>query len=137
MGGNISFLDQTYQSLDLAGSNTQGSYGIVEAEIRYTQKLGSSSIISLLARAQQTLDSKNIDGSRRLGITGPDGLRAYSPSDLLGDNASFIRAEYQHATTLNGEYEAILGFFAEHGRVSGKQCFRNRISLTQRFRDER
>ena len=119
MGGNISFLDQTSQSLDLAGSNTQGSYGIVEAELRYTQKLSSSSSLSLLARAQQTLDSKNIDGSRRLGITGPDGLRAYSPSDLLGDNASFIRAEYQCATTLNGEYEAISGFFAEYGRVSG------------------
>ena len=119
MGGNISFLDQTSQSLDLAGSNTQGSYGIVEAEIRYTQKVSSNSSLSLLARAQQTLDSKNIDGSRRLGITGPDGLRAYSPSDLLGDNASFVRAEYQTATALNGEYEATCGFFAEHGRVSG------------------
>ncbi len=117
--GKIDFLDAASRSLDASSSNTQGHYEIAEAELGYSYSLSAASSFALSVRTQNTFGSKNLDGSRRFGVTGPDGLRGYSPSELLGDNGSLIRAEYRCVMATGPRLDATVTVFLEQGRVSG------------------
>lgn len=119
VAGKISFLDANSSALDAANAKTQGEYKLAEAELGYSFDLSTTSTLSIIGRAQHSFNSKNLDGSRRFGATGPDALRAYSSSELLGDNGSLIRAEYLYSLDTAPGFDTTLTLFLEHGHVSG------------------
>lgn len=57
---------------------------------------------SLLGRVQGQHAWENLDSSEKLGLTGAQGVRAYSPGEASVDRGSVLTLELRHATPLTG-----------------------------------
>ena len=117
--GNLRFKDQANATQDLATSNTQGNYTKIEVSAAYSHPVLSESYVSLTVKNQIALNSKNLDGSQKIGVTGSDGLRAYSSSELLGDNGLLAQLEFQSPIYNSEGLKITGGLFFEYAKVSG------------------
>ena len=75
--------------------------------------------LHLSTRAQRSLDGKNLDGSQKIGLSGFDGVRAYSPSEMLGDNGYLLRSELRLNTWARNEFSTLPFLFLDNARSSG------------------
>ena len=117
--GNISFDDAASQALDAAGSRTQGAYQKLDLMASHELFLNEDFSLHLSTRAQRSLDGKNLDGSQKIGLSGFDGVRAYSPSEMLGDNGYLLRSELRINTWARNEFSALPFLFLDNARSSG------------------
>ncbi len=118
-GGNISFQDDTARSLDASGSKTQGTYQKLEASLAHEFVLDPNFSLLLSIRGQQTLNGKNLDGSQKIGLSGSDGVRAYSSSELMGDNGYLIRTELRINSWLRQRTPLTPCLFMDNAHSSG------------------
>ncbi len=117
--GSISFDDAAARALDATGSDTQGSYQKVEASLAHEFVLTPEFSLLLSAKGQQALNSKNLDGSQKIGLSGPDGVRAYSSSELMGDNGYLLRSELRINTWTRQRLALLPFLFADQAHSSG------------------
>ena len=117
--GNLRFKDQANATQDLATSNTRGIYTKIEVSAAYSHPVLSESYVSLTVKNQVALNSKNLDGSQKIGVTGSDGLRAYSSSELLGDNGLLAQLEFRCPIYNSKGLKITGGLFFEYAKVSG------------------
>ena len=95
--GQLDFKDAAAQALDAAGARTQGSYARLNLNAARVSLLPMGWSLSTQLRLQAALNSKNLDGSERLGVSGPGAVAAYASGELSGDHAAVLRAEVAHA----------------------------------------
>lgn len=117
--GSISFEDAAARSLDAAGSNTQGAYQKIEASLAHEFVLTPEFSLLLSVRGQQTLSGKNLDGSQKIGLSGSDGVRAYSSSELMGDNGYLIRSELRLNSWTRQRFALLPFLFMDKAHSSG------------------
>ena len=93
--GHLQIPNKIQRDLNKAGADTVGNFAYVNfnfmANYAFTQKLS----LNVTFNAQQSLNSKNLDGSEQFIITGPGGVRAYRES-ISGDNGYFINGELRY-----------------------------------------
>ncbi|MGI9110368.1 MAG: ShlB/FhaC/HecB family hemolysin secretion/activation protein [Opitutales bacterium] len=118
-GGSISFRDAAARSLDASGSMTQGAYQKVEGILTHEFVLDPDFSLLLSIRGQQTLNGKNMDGSQKIGLSGSDGVRAYSSSELMGDNGYLIRSELRLNSWTRQRFALLPFLFVDKAHSSG------------------
>ncbi len=117
--GDIRFEDAASGSIDAAGARTQGSYQKIDAMASHELVLNEDFSLHLSSRAQLSLDGKNLDGSQKIGLSGFDGVRAYSPSEMLGDNGYLLRTELRAHSWARNEFSVLPFLFLDNARASG------------------
>jgi len=77
------------------GAYTDGQYATLVVDVNHTQPLTPTLDFSLQAKGQ--LASKNLDGSAKFSLGGPDGVRAYPVGEASSDEGAFSRLELRWA----------------------------------------
>ena len=117
--GHLGFKDSSSLLQDTLGSNTQGNYSKLELSADYTHPILTDCSLTGTIKNQFTINSKNLDGSQKIGVSGQEGLRAFSSSELLGDNGLFAQLSFGFPIAANNGFSITGAIFAEYGRVSG------------------
>lgn len=91
--GELRFQDATAAALDAAGARTAGSWSKLNLGWNRISVLPHALQLTTSARAQTTLNGRNLDGSERLTVSGMGGVSAYPLGELAGDKAFVGRAE--------------------------------------------
>ena len=113
--GHLGFGDAVAATLDAAGSQTQGRYAKLNLSVARASVLPDQFTLTTSARAQATLDRKNLDGSERMGVSGPGSVAAYASGELSGDHAVLLRAELARPVSVAGLSGVSALVFADHG----------------------
>jgi len=117
--GQLRFADSAASFQDALDANTQGSYTKVELSAEYSHPVLAECSLTAALRSQTTINSKNLDGSQKIGVSGADGLRAFSSSELLGDNGLFAQLAFGFPISSWNGFSINGTIFSEYGRVSG------------------
>lgn len=117
--GKMQFDDSAASFQDSVGANTQGSYTKFEITADYSHPVLAECSLTATLRSQTTANSKNLDGSQKIGVSGAEGLRAFSSSELLGDNGLFAQLSFGFPISTRDGFIINGSIFAEYGRVSG------------------
>ena len=94
--GQLDFRDSISEALDKAGSNTQGSFYKIQAEVNRLTQLPRGFNFSAAAKIQVALNNKSLDSSERMSISGYDAVTAYPSGELSGDHAALMHLELTH-----------------------------------------
>lgn len=100
------------QVTDDATSQTQGKYSKVTAQATHLVRVFKAS--SLYAGIAAQWASKNLDSAEKFVLGGPQGVRAYSTGDGVGDQGWVINAEWRHELAAQWSVTA----FVDYGRVT-------------------
>lgn len=84
IAGKLSLDDQNLVA-DAAGLKTNGSYTKLAAQGEYQHPVSANLSAALRLNAQ--FASKNLDSSEKIGLGGPQGVRAYASSEASSDDA--------------------------------------------------
>jgi hemolysin activation/secretion protein len=91
--GELKINDAAAVALDAAGANTQGSFSKVNLNLSRVSLLPNAFSLTTSLNTQQSLSSKNLDGSERMAVSGSGGVMGYPSGELSGSNAALIRLE--------------------------------------------
>jgi hemolysin activation/secretion protein len=68
-------------------------------------------------KLQQTLNNKNLDGSERMAVSGSGAVMAYPSGELIGSEATFVRAELARPLPALGKLQSNWLVFADWGNA--------------------
>ena len=89
--GNTDLSDSPNRVDDLANANTQGAFNTLSGFLIYQMRLTNQ--WQLLTNLQGQLSGNNLDDSQRLIVGGDQGLRGFSPDELMVDQGAIIRVD--------------------------------------------
>lgn len=110
--GKLTLDDQNIVA-DEAGLKTNGSYTKLAAQGEYTHPVSANLSAALRLNAQ--FAGKNLDSSEKMGLGGPQGVRAYASSEASSDDALIGSVELRQRI---GMAQAKVFVDAASGRVS-------------------
>lgn len=119
--GQLRFGDSASAALDAAGTNTQGHYAKLSLSLVRATLLPAQFSLTTSAKAQWSLNRKNLDGSERMSVSGVGGVSAYPSGELSGDNAALVRAELARPVPLSGAVRLSASVFADYGWAKAAQ----------------
>jgi hemolysin activation/secretion protein len=103
----------------VAGLGTQGSFTKVRTEYLRLQKLNFAPGHALMLSARAQMAMNNLDGSEKMSLGGPNGVRGYSVGAASGDDVFLGTIEYRYTIPnynwLGGA--VTLSSFYDHGTV--------------------
>lgn len=89
--GNTDLSDSPNRVDDLANANTQGAFNTLSGFLIYQMRLTNQ--WQLITNLQGQLSGNNLDDSQRLIVGGDQGLRGFSPDELMVDQGAIIRVD--------------------------------------------
>ena len=89
--GNTDLSNSPNRIDDLANANTQGAFNTLSGFLIYQMRLTNQ--WQLLTNLQGQLSGSNLDDSQRLIAGGSQGLRGFSPDELMVDQGAIIRVD--------------------------------------------
>ena len=102
------------------GRGANGSYSKVNGSIFRINALGEST--SLYVSYAFQMASKNLDGSEKVTLGGPNSVRAYAVGEAISDQAQLFTAEVRYGVPrfgfVPGNLVASLFFDAAHGKLN-------------------
>ena len=75
------------------GADIHGEFVKLNANLSRVSLLPASFMLTASVRHQQSFGGKNLDGSERMGISGPGGVRAYTSGESAGTDATLVGLE--------------------------------------------
>ena len=99
--GQLDFKDAAAKALDAAGTRTQGSYAKLTFNAARVSLLPQSFNLTTQLRVQVALSNKNLDGSERMSVSGPQAVAGYAAGELSGDHAALLHVELARALTFS------------------------------------
>ena len=117
--GRLSLPDRDNVTSNLAsdqnpgsGLFTQGDYRKFTWQLQGQQFLGAGWYVGASGTGQRALGHKNLDGSEKMSLGGPNGVRAYPSGEASGDHAHILSAELGYSFLLpNGESVGVSAFY--------------------------
>jgi hemolysin activation/secretion protein len=113
--GQLKINDTAAASIDAAGAQTQGNYSKVVADVSRVSLLPQKFSLTTALRIQQSLGNKNLDGSERMAVSGSGAVLAYPSGELIGSDATFVRAELARPLPSAGKLRSNWLLFADWG----------------------
>lgn len=86
----------SYQALDAASAQTEGSFSKVNWSVSRLAPLASGSRWSWLATLSGQVASDNLDTVEKFQLGGPSGVRAYPVGEAIGDNGWLASVEVRY-----------------------------------------
>jgi len=115
--GQLNINDATSLANDAKGAQTQGSYSKLVADLSRVSLLPKSFTLTTALKLQQTLNNKNLDGSERMAVSGSGAVMAYPSGELIGSDATFVRAELSRPLPMVGKLQSNWLVFADWGNA--------------------
>lgn len=122
----------------VAGLGTQGGFSKLRGEYLRLQKLSFGAGHALMLSARTQMAMSNLDGSEKMSLGGPNGVRGYSVGALSADDAFLATIEYRYTvpnySLLGGTIT--LSSFYDHGtgkinhKPAANSTAANRYSLS-------
>jgi hemolysin activation/secretion protein len=109
--GNTRQHDAAARAADQAARNVEGSFGKLEYSLDRVQELTPAWNFGFSLRGQ--VAGKNLDSSERMGLGGPNGVRAYPTGEAYGDHATLLTLALSHSFHEN----VSASVFLDHGWV--------------------
>lgn len=116
--GELKINDASALALDAAGADTQGSYTKANLSLSRVSLLPNAFSLTTSLSAQQSLSSKNLDGSERMTVSGSNGVMAYPSGELIGTNATLVRIELARPLPAWGKLQSSWLVFTSWGQAS-------------------
>lgn len=107
-------LDDINDALDRRGHKTAGSYSKWNLSVSRQQQLGGNWSLAAALRTQWA--GKNLDSSEKMGLGGPNGVRAYPQGEAFCDDGWLMSFDLRYR--LLGNWQAGLFYDKGEGRVS-------------------
>jgi hemolysin activation/secretion protein len=90
-GGNLELQTPSVSGLDNKASNGSGSYGKIGLSLSRLQRVTKDFTVSAAVRGQ--LATKNLDSSEKFALGGANAVRAFSESQVFGDQGLVVNLE--------------------------------------------
>jgi hemolysin activation/secretion protein len=116
--GELKINDATALTQDAAGANTNGSYSKANLLLSRVSLLPNAFNLTASLSAQQSLGSKNLDGSERMAVSGSGAVMAYPSGELIGSNATLVHLELARPLTAMGKLQSSWLLFTNWGQAS-------------------
>jgi len=116
--GELKINDATALTTDAAGADTNGSFSKANLTLSRISLLPKAFSLTTSISAQQSLSSKNLDGSERMAVSGSNGVMAYPPGELIGSNATLVHLELARPLPAMGQLQSSWLLFANWGQAS-------------------
>ena len=116
--GELKINDGTALALDAAGANTNGSFSKANLSLSRVSLLPNAFSLTTSLSAQQSLSSKNLDGSERMAVSGSGAVMAYPSGELIGSNATLVHLELARPLPAMGQLQSSWLLFANWGQAS-------------------
>lgn len=120
--GSLDIKDSAAKALDAAGPQTNGQYGKLALNLSRTSLLPHGLTLNTAIKAQTAFNSKNLDGSERMSVSGSGAVMAYPSGELIGDKAVFVHAELSRPLPAQGDLQSGWALFANYGEASSWQA---------------
>ncbi len=114
--GHLGIDDPAQQVLNKAGANTMGSFARLNLRLAANLELAKDWSANGTVSLQKALRNKNLDGSEQMGISGPNGVKAYREW-VSGDNGYLVNLEVRYALPAQDGLVHSLGLFTDIGRA--------------------
>lgn len=105
--GTLSLLQANKKAADLGGHNTQGAYDKTNFTYARLQSVSESTAAYFSYSAQFT--RKNLDGSEKISLGGPNAVRAYPQGEGSGDEGHVGTIEMRYAVPKNEKLVGNMG----------------------------
>lgn len=129
--GNLEINEATAAANDAAGANTAGSFGKVAASISRISLLPNAFTLTTSLKLQQALNSKNLDGSERMAVSGSNGVMGDPSGELIGSNAALVHLELSRPLPAWGELQSNWLVFTNWGQAEAAKA----VAAQDRMRD--
>lgn len=116
--GELKINDAAALAADAAGADTHGSFSKASLTLSRTSLLPNAFRLSTSLSAQQSLGSKNLDGSDRMAVSGSGAVMAYPSGELIGSNATLLRLELERPLPAMGSLQSSWVVFANWGQAA-------------------
>lgn len=113
--GRLSLDSADARAADASGPNAAGGFWVGQAELQHSRPLPAD--FRLQANVSGQVASRNLDGSQKFYVTGPNGVMSYQVGEVGGDAGVLLRLTLSHDIPLGlpGRLEAAL--LGQHGEV--------------------
>lgn len=117
--GRLDITDRLTRDIDQApgGADTHGSFVKLNANLSRMSLLPAGFTLTGSIRYQQALGGKNLDGSERMGISGPSGVRAYTSGESAGTDAALVGLALSRPLPAIGDLTHQWSLFANWGQA--------------------
>lgn len=129
--GNLEINEATAAANDAAGANTAGSFGKVAASISRISLLPNAFTLTASLKLQQALNSKNLDGSERMAVSGSSGVMGDPSGELIGSNAALVHLEVSRPLPAWGDLQSNWLVFTNWGQAEAAKA----VAVTDQMRD--
>lgn len=116
--GDLEFPEITRSAVDLAGHHTQGGYDKVNLTFSRLQSVSHSTAVYFTYSTQMA--SKNLDGSEKISLGGPNAVRAYPQGEASGDEGYVASLELRYAWPPSQKIRGNLGLIAFYDWASSR-----------------
>ena len=115
--GQLNIKDATALTADAAGAQTQGDYSKFVASLERVSLLPKSFTLTTSLKLQQSLNSKNLDGSERMAVSGSGAVMAFPSGELIGSDATLVHADLARPLPTVGKLQSNWLVFADWGNA--------------------
>ncbi len=116
--GSLTFRDSQAEALDSQGADTAGAYQKAVATVSRASLLPQRFVLTTSVLGQYALHHKSLDGSERMAVSGYSAVAAYSPEELIGDSAVYVRADLSRPVPLPiAQLQASWDVFTDYGEA--------------------
>ena len=120
--GHLQINESAAAANDAAGANTAGSFGKITASISRISLLPKAFTLTTSLKLQQSLNSKNLDGSERMAVSGSNGVMGNPSGELIGSNAALIRLELSRPLPAVGDLQSRWSLFTNWGQAEAAKA---------------
>jgi len=107
--GDLDFSQSPDQIQDANGLQLAGMFQKIKMSASHVQKINARNNLSTSFQAQWA--SKNLDGSEKMYLGGPLGIRAYPTNESGGSLGQMLNVEWQHSMPVNIGAMTFAGFY--------------------------
>ena len=115
--GHLKFRDETAESLDEAGADTEGTYSKIVANLSRVSLLPHSLALTTAFAGQYAVDHKTLDGTERMAVSGPNAVSAYPSDELIGDSALYLHVDLDDTLPAVNDLRSDWLVFADYGEA--------------------
>jgi hemolysin activation/secretion protein len=113
--GRLDLTGSANQASDAQTTQTDGSFRKLRLQVMRQQKLLDQDVLQVSAQGQWA--NKNLDGSEKFFLGGPQGVRAYPVNEAGGSEGRLFSVEWQHPFLGADQQRYTISAFADKGQI--------------------
>jgi hemolysin activation/secretion protein len=115
--GKLTIVDDTSNTADSAGADTQGNYSKVNFNASANVMIDPLHSLSGNLKTQYALHHKNLDGSEDMSIGGANGVKVFADGELSGENGILFNLQLTRNLEPMSALSHRIGLFYDIGNV--------------------